>query len=339
VTGVGTSVRQTKRYFNYQPGKSQEIFQTFNLRGSVPTVIKRVGYFDDNNGLLLELNGVTNAVNFVRRSTSSVGNLPVPQASWNLDPMDGTGPSGVNIDFTKTQILTIDFEWLGVGSVRMGFVINGQIIYAQQFNNADVQTAVYMSTPNLPLRYEIDSAGATAEIDCICGTVISEGGLDRTGTGFAYTMPAITANIASGAVAPLVALRLNAAYPRVTIIPTVVNPLAVSSGISTWEFVLNPTFGGTPMAAGATNIGYCDTLVYADVAPTGPATATGGTVVAAGTFSNQTGLTSLNVGDVTTTLPLVSNYVGTSDVFCLRVKNLAGGTERYVASLSWVALT
>lgn len=327
-----SAVRQTKRYFNYQPGKSQLVFETFNLYGLETHCIKRAGYFDASNGLLLELDGVAGLVKLVRRSTSSTGSLSVPQAAWNLDPLNGTGPSGITLDFTKTQILAIDFEWLGVGSVRMGFVLNGAIVYAHRFDNANLNVAVFMRTPNLPIRYEIVAdatlpVGQTRRMDCICSTVISEGGADRTGIGFAYPMPAPTGNIGAGATVPLIQLSLNPAYLEVTAIPTVVNPLAISTGVSTWEFALNATNAGT--AAGGTNVGYCDTRIYAP-----GATSTGGTIVASGVFSNQSGLTDLNLGEITTTLPLVDG-----DKFTLRVTNHTGGNERYIASLGWIALT
>jgi hypothetical protein len=148
-----------------------------------PGITRREGYFDDNNGLLLEDNGT--GYSFIRRTyvTGSAVDNEVLQADWNLDTMDGNGPSGISLDFTKTQIIFIDFEWLGVGRVRMGFVVNGLIYIAHEFLNTNVLEEVYMSTPNLPLRSEIinDGTGAQASIYQICSTVISEGGQEELG--------------------------------------------------------------------------------------------------------------------------------------------------------------
>ena len=339
VTGAGpeTSVRQTRRFFNYQPGKSQLIFQTFNLRGAVAGVTKRVGYFDSTNGFFLELASTT-AVNFVRRSGSSTTTPPVPQASWNLDPMDGSGPSGVTLDFAQTQILVLDFEWLGVGSARMGFVINGAIIYAHRFDCANISPAVYMSTPNLPLRYEIEGTGGGAgDLDCICGTVISEGGLQGTGTAFGVYSPR-TANVANNASTTLLSIRHLAGVERVTIIPTQIGPITAGNGASQWELLYNPTFAVAP--AWATSRGFCEIDTPASVVPGTAGQAGIGLnteVIAAGVFSQNTGSVDLLLRD--TTLTLGADVAGVSDVISLRVTNVSGGNEQYLASLNWLALT
>jgi hypothetical protein len=220
----------------------------------------------------------------------------------------------------------IDFEWLGVGSVRMGFVINGQIIYAHRFDNANINPAVYMSTPNLPGRWEIVGATNSGSLDCICVAVNSEGGVQSAGTQFAYVMPALTPNVATGATKTLFSIRHNPSYPRVTIVPINVSPLALNNGVSSWELVYNPTIVGATW--GATN-------TYLDIDITG--TATGGTVLEAGTFTNAIGAQNLNLRD--TTLTLGADVAGTSDIISLRITNLSGGNDKYVGSLAWVAVT
>jgi hypothetical protein len=331
-----TSVRQSRRYFTYQPGKSQLIFQTFNLRGAVAGVTKRVGYFDSTNGFFLELASTT-AVNFVRRSGSSTTTPPVPQASWNLDPMDGSGPSGVTLDFAQTQILVLDFEWLGVGSARMGFVINGAIIYAHRFDCANISPAVYMSTPNLPIRYEIDATGGGAgDLDCICSSVSSEGGLQGTGSAFGVYSPR-TANVANNASTTLLSIRHLAGVERVTIIPTQIGPITAGNGASQWALLYNPTFAVAP--AWATSRGFCEIDTPASVVPgtAGQANLASGTVIAAGVFSQNTGSVDLLLRD--TTLTLGADVAGVSDVISLVVTNVSGGNEQYLAGLNWLALT
>ena len=322
-----TSVRQSRRYFTYQPGKSQLIFCTFNLNGGVAGTVKRAGYFDSADGLFLELDGAA-TVNFVRRSSSSVPTPTVAQAAWNLDPMNGTGPSGITLNFAETQILVIDFEWLGVGSARMGFVVNGTIYYAHRFDNANINPAVYMSTPNLPIRYEIDATGGgDGSIDCICSSVASEGGLQGTGTKFGFALPARVTGVGNGVSATLFSIRHNASYPRVTIIPTSVGPLADSNGTSKWELIYNATIAGATWAAATS--GYCD-LDSAGVA-------TGGTVIAAGVFSNSTPPANLDLTN--TTLTLGADVAGVSDTFSLVVTNTSGGNANYQAAIDWLALT
>lgn len=181
-TSSGSSVtRQTLRVMPYQPGKGLLVLATFVMNEAKANLRQRVGYFNSGNGVFLQLND-TNEPQFVLRTSTSGSPSDaraVSQSEWNGDKMDGTGPSGITLDLTKAQILWMDFEWLGVGSVRCGFIINGQYIVCHTFNNANDLNKVYMTTAILPVRYEITNTGVTASASTlkqICSTVISEGG-------------------------------------------------------------------------------------------------------------------------------------------------------------------
>jgi hypothetical protein len=211
------AIHQTKMYHNYMPGKSQLIKTTINFYAPVVNVTKRTGYFDDLNGIYFEQNG-SGVLSFVIRtntSGTSSDTRRIVQASWNKDKCDGTGPSGFNLDITKTQIVFIDFQWLGVGRVRCGFVHDGQMIIAHEFYNSNNLAEVYMSNPNLPIRCEILNTGATAGgyFDQICSTVISEGGYVESGIDFSadsgQTSQSIT--VANG-MYPIMAIRLKNAF-------------------------------------------------------------------------------------------------------------------------------
>lgn len=187
---------QSYEYIPYQPGRSQLVFITFNFfppfSPGFGTSTKMVGLSDGNNGFELVYDYFTNTFNFKIVTTTSAGNQTVDQNNWNLDKLDGTGASGININFGCTQILVIDFQALYVGRVRFGFDINGTIIYAHEFLNADVQNYPYIATANLPIRAGIVSSGAAVndEMYFICCSVASEGGSDdaqRFGYTFVYT--------------------------------------------------------------------------------------------------------------------------------------------------------
>jgi len=171
---------QSRQYIPYEKGKSQLVKITFVLGAAVANVRERVGYFDANNGVYFEQTGA--GLRIVRRSSStgSIVNTAVEQADWNLDPLDGTGPSGLTLDVTKAQILVIDGQWLGVGRVRVGFNIDGGTIYVHEFLHANRHTvAPYMQTFTLPIRWEIQSTAASAgsTLLAICAEVESEGGV------------------------------------------------------------------------------------------------------------------------------------------------------------------
>lgn len=193
-----SAILQSKQYHRYIPGKSQLIVQTQVVGAAVANVVKRCGYFDENNGIFLEQNGTTD-VAFVRRTkvSGSIVDNRVVQASWNLDPLNGSGPSGLTLNLSKASILIMDLQWLGMGRVRIGFDINGQIVYAHQFLNANVLDVPYMQTANLPVRWEVAGNGI-ATMYATCASVNSEGGADKFfGYEFAYNRAVVTAGSAT----------------------------------------------------------------------------------------------------------------------------------------------
>ena len=221
------SVHQTKFYHSYQPGKSQVILSSAVFGYAQQNVTKRTGYFDDRDGIYFEQVGSNTSnntdngtLNFVIRSfvngtpeETDVGSYKrrVPQSQWNRDPCDGTGPSGFNIDTSKTQLIYIDFQWLGVGRVRVGFVHDGEFIIAHEYYNSNVLDTVYLSNPNLPVRCEIRNTGTTSggSMGQICATVISEGGYNESGLDWGIVNNARTTQSPAATELPLVALRLK----------------------------------------------------------------------------------------------------------------------------------
>lgn len=174
------SARETGYTFRYQPGKSLLTMMTFTMAPASPgNTRQRVGYFGEENGFYVEL---ANGVELVQRSnvTGTVSFSNVAQVNWNGDKLFGNGPSGQILDITKSQILWIDMEWLGVGSVRTGFIIDGIFITCHTFHHANLIKGAYITTACLPVRYEIQTlngaAPATSNLTQICSTVMSEGG-------------------------------------------------------------------------------------------------------------------------------------------------------------------
>lgn len=185
---VGTSVglRRFRSSISgiYQPGKPLLTFQTFTLGTGQVNVIKRIGYFWQNNGIYLEQSGTQ--LNIVKRSgvTGTAIETRIAQNDWNQDPFDGT-KAGYNLDPTKSHILFIAFEWLGVGDVVIGFIKDRTPIVAHVFSHPNQNSGAYMGSPNLFLTWEIEriSAGGTPSLlEVICGSLQIEGGLDSIGT-------------------------------------------------------------------------------------------------------------------------------------------------------------
>jgi hypothetical protein len=209
---ASSAIHQTKIYHNYIPGKSQLIFSTICFKAAVTNVTKRTGYFDENDGIYFEQNGAGVLSFCVRTNTSGTPSdaSKVAQSSWNTDKCDGTGPSGYNLDITKTQFFFTDFTWLGLGRVRCGFLVNGQFVIAHEFRTSNTIDVPYMANPNLPVRCEIFNTGATTggSFNQICSTVISEGGDADAGQDWS-TLNTTLRSVASGATLPLLAIRLS----------------------------------------------------------------------------------------------------------------------------------
>jgi len=249
-------LRETTKVFSYQPGKSLLVFNTFVMAPAQTNLRQRVGYFGTQNGIYIQLNNST--LSFVERSlvTGVVTETVVNQSAWSVDKMDGTGPSGVTLDITKAQILFMDIEWLGEGTVRVGFVIDGNFILCHRFNHANLITSTYITTASLPLRYEITNTGATAissTLKQVCSTVISEGGYELKGTQQSVGIP-ITAprNLAvAGTYYPVISIKLKASYLDAVVIPTALSIMGVATGIYNWKVIATGiTTGGTWVSAG-----------------------------------------------------------------------------------------
>lgn len=209
------TIHQSRMYHHYMPGKSQLTLQSFNFTGYKAGTNKRIGLFDDYNGIFFQQSG-DGTLSLVLRSEVSgfVSEETITQNNWNIDKCNGSGFSQFNLDITKTQLFTADFQWLGVGRVRAGFVHDGQSVIAHEFYNSNNKPTVYWSNPNLPVRCEIrnySTADGTDTMDQICATVISEGGYNEAGLDFAARNTTKRA-VSTTSQLPLLAIALKTGY-------------------------------------------------------------------------------------------------------------------------------
>lgn len=240
-------IRETIKAFSYQPGKSLQIMTTFVMGEEKENLRQRVGYFGSENGLYLERDGSTTY--FVKRSNTSgsVTNTRVPQSEWMYDTLDGNGPSGLVLDMDKGHILWMDIEWLGLGTVRMGFVINGEFIHCHSFHHSNIVTTTYITTASLPLRLEMTNTGATispSTFKQICATVISEGGYQLNGNQTAVGTPIATPKslATSGTFYPVVSLRLKEGFEDAIVIISAASLLGLGNGpVYEWRIVEGST--------------------------------------------------------------------------------------------------
>jgi hypothetical protein len=166
-----------------------------------------------------------------------------------VDTLDGNGPSGVTLDITKAQIMFMDIEWLGEGTVRIGFVIDGVFILCHRFNHANLIASTYITTASLPLRYEITNEGTAtaATLKQVCSTVISEGGYELRGAQQAIGTPILTpvTFAAAGTFYPIVGVRLVPTKLDAIVILTAVSILGLGNGKNyAWRVVQSATITG-----------------------------------------------------------------------------------------------
>jgi len=278
-------IRETYKVFSYQPGKSLLVFNTFVMAPAQTNLRQRVGYFGVDNGIYIQLKDST--VSFVERSlvTGLVTETIVNQSSWNVDKLDGSGPSGVTLDITKAQIMFTDIEWLGEGTVRVGFIIDGMFILCHKFNHANIISTTYITTASLPLRYEITNEGNTAlpsTLRQVCSTVISEGGYELRGAQQAVGTP-INAPIsfaAANTFYPMVGIKLTSTKLDAIVIATAISILGLGNGKNyAWRVVQGGTItGGTWVPVGA------DSAVEYNLTGT---SVTGGRVLALGYINSS----------------------------------------------------
>lgn len=225
-SGAGNySIRCTKNPIVYQPGKSRLIFMTgvamtttgldntsyigiFNVDNSTPPNITEGVYFK------------TDGVTLYWEEVIQTGTNSVDQSSWNIDIFDGNGPSGKTLtisDVLNTMIWSIDQEWLGVGRIRCGFVIDGVLYYAHEFthNNISVQ---YTKTPRMRVSYYIQGSSSN-EMRQMCFTSLSEGGFYSSGRRNSITTNNTLVPNSTSQKNVILAMRINPTYVNATFSP------------------------------------------------------------------------------------------------------------------------
>jgi hypothetical protein len=329
-------IRETKRVFPYQPGKSQLTLNTFCFNTPKTNLRQRVGLFGADNGVYFENDGTYNYV--VIRSQSYGTEERIRQDAWNGDRLTGAGgvnnPSGITLYPDRTQIFYADVEWLGVGSVRAGFVINGVYVLCHTFNHANQpsNTKVYMTTASLPVRYEITNTGSTSGASMmtqICSSVISEGGYtdygvtEAAGTGI-YQKRLSDANTFY----PIISIRLAPGRLDSIVLPTQLDFLSTSINYYQYKLLLNPTL------TSATWTGTSETgSVQYD---TGATSFTGGTQVQSGYVSARTQLelSALSFFQY----QIGRSIAGVSDILTLVMASTSPNGD-ILAQLGWQELT
>jgi hypothetical protein len=347
--GTGTNdfvIHQSRMYHHYMPGKSQLTFQSFNFTGYRNGTNKRIGLFDDRNGIFFQQSGDGSLALVLRNDVSGyVYDEIVSQSNWNIDKCNGSGQSNFNLDITKTQLLSADFQWLGVGRVRAGFVHDGKTVIAHEFYNSNNKPTVYWSNPNLPVRCEIrnySSTVGTDTMDQICATVISEGGYSEAGVDFAASTTAAR-SVTTTSQLPLIAIALKTGYggkPNRSVVRPNMSSLYTATDAITFELWRIPSTG--QIVGGSWLSANNESLVQYNVGATGINFANGVLVDAgyciaggqgAGQFSSQSlvqNLTNAKRGYISQNIDSTD-----SNVFVIVASGIGTAASNTFGSIQW----
>jgi hypothetical protein len=313
---------------------------TFVFNSPKANLRQRVGYYGAQNGIYLEQDGTN--IYWVERSysTGALVETRVAQADWNTDPLDGTGPSRLTLDLTKAHIQFIDVEWLGLGTVRCGFVINGQLIHTHSFHHANVIDSTYMTTASLPCRYEIKNTGVTASSSVmkqVCTTVISEGGYELRGAQQAIGTPVQTPKTltTAGTYYPVVSLQLKSTNLDAIVILTALSILGINNNPCSvaWRVIR----GGT-LTSPSWTPGSADGSVEYDTSATG---VSGGTIMAQGYIgvTNQASQTIDVLKEALFTFQLQRNGLTSTPEPITIAMSASVNTVSALASMDWEEIT
>jgi len=346
-TTSGSQVlRETTKVFSYQPGKSLLVMNTFVMAAPQDNLRQRVGYFGTDNGIYCQLENLPRPiVSFVERSlvTGAVtetrisqngGTYGITDTGWNVDRLDGAGPSGVTLDITKAQIMFMDIEWLGEGTVRVGFIIDGNFIVCHKFNHANLITSTYITTASLPLRYEITNLDTTASpstLKQVCSSVISEGGYELRGAQQAVGTPITTPTslAIAGTYYPIVSIKLRSGYLDSVVILTALSIMGVSTGIYNWQIIASGTTTGGAWVPAAV-----DSAVEYNITGTSFA---GGRILASGflTSSTQASVSLDILKEALFAFQLERNTFTSTSYEITLVVSASTNTELIYASMDW----
>lgn len=340
ISGIGSVISQSRNYCVYQPGKSLLIMMSgiigFNSTAS-NGCNGSVGYFDNNNGAFFNCQMVNYqnvpSVNLRNAGTDSI----IIQSSWNIDKMDGTGSSHLNLDFTKAQLFVIDMEWLGVGRVRYGFYAYGTIHYCHQITNINMLSFTpYTQNNNLPIRYQVSSTSSTnyAYITQICSTVISEGGYNPIGRPFVMNTPSLTVTQSE---LPFLAIRGGGVnYNHQIILPTSLSIVNTGSNDIT-NYRLRLYRDGTATFAGLAGWSNVDTQSVTQYTTSFTGFSVNGSIVVDEDFVvGRSGTSYQDLSNIfSSLLQITANAQNVSDVLVLTLVSLAGSNATSYAKLGW----
>lgn len=377
----GRAIRQTREYQIYQPGNSHliQFTMTPQFLGTFDnSVAVRAGLFDDyrdkntpagitgsppylyrssiyggtgketdevSMGHYFELSGNSWFVVERYNSPDNIQNVSrIPQSNWNVDRLDGSGPSGYTLPKTSTSLCFIERQWLGVGVVRMGAFFNTFFLTCHVFQDRNYNMP-YTHLNKLPIRYEIEKVAGGSVNPAVFASICASShiGAIYTPYGRVYSLPAditfATVRIGITVMRPVLLIRLQQKFCRATFKIKDIEIFGVSPG--GYSILLNPVLGGTPSTitwVPHPSPGSMVEYAYFPDGTTSARTVTGGTCIRSGFFSTRIALQdSAILNDLLTSQSFSSDIAGEPDVLCVAMVSFTPNND-VNANARWIEI-
>jgi hypothetical protein len=256
--------------------------------------------------------------------------------------MDGTGTSGITLDFTKTQHLVIEFQWLGVGTIRFGFETSAGLVWCHKMVSANALAEAWSRTGSLPVRAECYNYGASVinNMTLINVAVIQEGDVaDIRGWKYFGGTSGTTAKVGGTAAGLYPVLGIKAAgtndlTKRARIIPHMVTIVVsvVSTGATSLQCAL--LMNGTPATGATFAVTTGGSVTTLDVAATAT-TAITGTAIWNAVIPNVVGAYTFDLSTLNDNMNVIGyNAAGTAAITGPANLYLAVGTLTGTATVA-----
>lgn len=360
VTSGAITIRQSRPYHRYQPGKSLYMASNVNFGSTRINQEQRCGFFDDSNGIFFLQKGAATTTNpfgmFIgirSDSQGTIGGVPV-DTFVSIESWNGDQNLIQSINWSRVQMIWMEYAWYGAGALRWGIVINGEPYIVHQIGTGNSsftgtgQINSWSRTGNLPVRYEQRNTGTTATGNTMTHygvSVLVEGGLDNQ-RGFTYSygmsLAAPTRTVAVSAVRfPVMSFRMRPMgqisqdqsfnYSGANVATTAANN-AFSAGTTT-----TLTTTGASMTASA----YVGRMLFYAAKPGGTTSNTITAAVVAPATSAATGTisgTTMTVASVTNVyfvgMTITGGTTAANTVITGQLTGVPGGAGTYSVSVS-----
>jgi hypothetical protein len=252
--------RTTHQYYPYQPGVGNELqISIRNGDEGKAGLVRRWGLFDDQDGIFFEQNGTDNYA-VVRSTMDGVTTEErVHNDDVNGDSLDDINNSEYVIDTTKYNLYWIDYQWLGVGKVRMGtFSPSGKRITVHTFQNPNAKILPWAKRGTLPVRveqYNTATTSGVSEMRLVCAA-INRQAAEVIFQGNVYSQHSSRITVSGSNEVPLVSAKPNLLHNgqtnRITMVPTDLECVVEGDPIEV-HFVVNAGITGATYAISASD--------------------------------------------------------------------------------------